>query len=59
MITKIGGSLSVGGTIHLHPDHLPDLLVISEEEAKAIADSRPQREFVISWINPLDHEQTK
>jgi hypothetical protein len=47
----IVGGLRVGDIIHLDPRAFPELVIISEKEAKAIADAdtMPRRQFVCSW----------
>jgi hypothetical protein len=50
----ICGTLIAGDVIHLDPRCLPELRIISAEEAKAIedADTSPRRQFVVSWGKP-------
>jgi hypothetical protein len=50
------GSLRVGDMIHLDPRALPELVIISEEEAQAIADAdpMPRHQFIVSWQGDVE-----
>jgi hypothetical protein len=41
---------NVGPRVFLDPRVLPELLIVTESEAKAIADAGPKRKFVVTAI---------
>lgn len=44
------GNLIAGDIIYLDPNALPDLKIITKEEADKIAKSKPSRQFIITEI---------
>ena len=53
-IKSIGGNLIVGDTVHIDPRKLLEIVIVSEQEANAIAEASPKREFIVSWGNKSD-----
>lgn len=48
MIDLKGIGLIAGDIIHLDPDALPDLKIITKEEADRVAEIYPKRQFIIT-----------
>lgn len=48
MIDLKGSGLKTGDIIYLDPDALPNLKIITKEEADKIADASPKRQFIIT-----------